>query len=304
MPMSVRQMEVFNAIMRAGSVTGAAKLLNISQPAVSAVLRHCEAGLGMRLFDRIGGRLQPTPEAHALYPDIAGIFRRIDKVGEMSRDLAGGKLGSVSVAGSFPLIHGLVTQAMAAFQAAQPEVTFFLQTLTTQSVLDRLLTGEVDLGVCFADPPASTGLVAAPLAEAEIACILPADHPLAARAEITPQDLDGLPLITYTPQSLLREPVDRAFLAAGRVAVFRAHVDLSLTGLRLVQQGFGIAIVDARMVSVLALPGLAVRPMSPPITAKANVIYLAAKPRSTAVVAFLRALHEVAGSDKGTDLSA
>ncbi len=66
--MNLRQMEVFHAIMRSGSVTGAARQLNVSQPAISATLRHCEAQLGMKLFERAGSGLQPTPEAHAIFP--------------------------------------------------------------------------------------------------------------------------------------------------------------------------------------------------------------------------------------------
>jgi len=296
-PMNVRQMEVFYAIMRVGSVTGAARLLNISQPAVSATLRHCESSLGMRLFERAGGRLRPTPEALALYPDVASIFRRIDKVSEMSRDLAGGRLGTVSVAGSFPLMHSWVVGAMARFQAERPRVQFFVQTLTTQMVVDRLLTAEIDIGVCFANPAPSTGLVAEPLGAAEIACVLPREHPLAAREMLSPQDLAGYQLITYTPQSLLREPIDAAFAAAGCEPAVHAHVDLSLTGLRLVQEGFGIAIVDIRMVDVLGFRDLVVRPMMPPIHAHAALLRLEAKPVSQSVAEFSQTLRALAAED-------
>lgn len=58
--MNLRHIEVFNAIMQSGSVTGAAQLLNVTQPAVSNVLRHAEQQLGLKLFERIAGRLQPT----------------------------------------------------------------------------------------------------------------------------------------------------------------------------------------------------------------------------------------------------
>jgi DNA-binding transcriptional LysR family regulator len=59
--MNLRQLEVFHAIMSAGSVTGAARLLKISQPAVSAVLKHTEQQMKLKLFERVAGRLQPTP---------------------------------------------------------------------------------------------------------------------------------------------------------------------------------------------------------------------------------------------------
>ena len=113
--MNLRQMEVFHAIMRAGSVTGAARLLNVTQPAVSTVLRHCESQLRVKLFDRIGGRLHPTPEAHAIYPDIANIFQRVETVTRVTQDLVGGRLGHITVAATFSAANGPLASAVAEF---------------------------------------------------------------------------------------------------------------------------------------------------------------------------------------------
>ena len=90
---SLRHIEVFYAIMRAGTITEAARILNVSQPAVSVALKHFESRIGMRLFDRAGGRLKPTPEAKALLPDVAEIFGRLSAVERFSQDLAGGSRG-------------------------------------------------------------------------------------------------------------------------------------------------------------------------------------------------------------------
>ncbi|MEE3197511.1 MAG: LysR family transcriptional regulator, partial [Pseudomonadota bacterium] len=65
--MRPRQIEVFNAVYSSGSVTRAAKILNVSQPSVSKVLAHAEQQLGYLLFERINRRLIPTPEAHVLF---------------------------------------------------------------------------------------------------------------------------------------------------------------------------------------------------------------------------------------------
>ena len=64
--MRTRHIEVFNSIYKTGSVTAAAKLLNVSQPSVSKVLAHAEQQLGFRLFERIKMKLVPTPEANIL----------------------------------------------------------------------------------------------------------------------------------------------------------------------------------------------------------------------------------------------
>src|SRR3546814_3324616 len=83
--MNLRQMEVFHAIMQTGSVTAAARVLHVTQPAVSAVLKHCEEQLGLKLFERTGGRLQPTREAEAIFPDIAGVFGQLEEVKDLDR---------------------------------------------------------------------------------------------------------------------------------------------------------------------------------------------------------------------------
>ncbi|MDR5781015.1 LysR family transcriptional regulator [Caballeronia sp. LZ065] len=84
---NLRHIEVFYAIMQTGSVTGAARLLNVTQPAVSAVLKHLESRLSMPLFVRAHGRLSPTPEARMLLPDVAAIFERLGSVERLSQDL-------------------------------------------------------------------------------------------------------------------------------------------------------------------------------------------------------------------------
>ncbi|WP_340524226.1 LysR family transcriptional regulator, partial [Cupriavidus necator] len=68
--MRLRQIEVFRAVMLTGTVSEAARLLHVSQPVVTRVLQHAEASLGFRLFERVRGRLQATPEANALYGDV------------------------------------------------------------------------------------------------------------------------------------------------------------------------------------------------------------------------------------------
>ena len=88
--MNLRQIEVFRAVMLAGSVTDAARLLHVSQPGVSRMLGHIEVQLGVRLFERGRGKLRPTPEAQALYAEVEHVYRgvqRIDKAPEQPKQM-------------------------------------------------------------------------------------------------------------------------------------------------------------------------------------------------------------------------
>src|SRR3546814_16493658 len=92
--MNLRQMEVFHAIMVTGSITGAARLLNVTQPAVSTVLKHGESQLKMKLFVRVAGPLHTQPEAEAVFPRAASIFGRPDSGSLPTQDLVGSRRGT------------------------------------------------------------------------------------------------------------------------------------------------------------------------------------------------------------------
>lgn len=144
--MNLRQMEVFHAIMTTGSVTGAARLLNVTQPTVSTVLRHCEDQLRFRLFNRIGGRLQPTPEAEAIYPEIASIFQKVDLVSGQIQEAARGRTESISVVGTFAVANGPLAAAAATFLSKHPKVHISIQALPRLQVIDWIARHQADLG--------------------------------------------------------------------------------------------------------------------------------------------------------------
>src|SRR5204863_5653843 len=133
-----RQLETLYAIMKAGSVTSAARNLNITQPAVSAVLKHTEQQLKMKLFERIGGRLHPTPEALALLPDLEEIFGRIDTVSRAVEELREGRTGKLVIATSPTLVNAILPQAVAALRRSSPKVSIIVHSLPTPLAIARV----------------------------------------------------------------------------------------------------------------------------------------------------------------------
>jgi DNA-binding transcriptional LysR family regulator len=264
---NLRHIEVFYAIMRAGSITEAARVLNVTQPAVSAALKQLESRLKMRLFDRTGGRLQATPEAKALLPDVAEIFGRIGAVERLSQGLAGGALGVFSIAATPPLCDGYVAKAVATFVAKRPGVKVNVQSIASAIALDRVINREVDLGVVY-EPVVSSAVQVDELSRAAIGCIMPARHALAKRATIRVSDLAPYPVITYLPQALLRPYIDRA------VSDRKSSLDISLqtgtsaTAIMLAVHGAGIALVETALFSARPIPGFVARPIEPKVELK------------------------------------
>ena len=264
---NLRQIEVFYAIMRAGSITEAARVLNVTQPAVSAALKQLEARLNMRLFDRVGGRLRPTPEAKALLPDVAEIFGRLGAVERFSADLAGAARGLLSIAAAQPLCDGFVAKAVATFVAKRPGVKVNLISLATPMVLDRVANREADIGVCY-EPIVSRAVQVEEISRAQIGCILPARHPLAKRRSIRVQDLAPYPVITYLPQTLLRPHIDRAFSDKSAAPRMSVGTSTSATAIMLALHGAGVAIVETSLFEARPVAGLVVRPLEPRIELK------------------------------------
>ena len=264
---SLRHIEVFYAIMRAGSITEAARVLNVTQPAVSVALKQLETRLKMKLFDRVGGRLQATPEAKALLPDVAEIFGRLGAVERLSQDLAQGARGVFSVAATPPLCDGFVAKAVATFVAKRPGVKVSLQAIGSALALDRVINREVDLGVVY-EPVVSAALDVQEISRAAIGCIMPARHALAKRAGIRVADLAPYPIITYLPQALLRPYIDRALSDKKPALNIAVQTGTSASAISLAVHGAGIALVETALFSARPIQGFVMRPVEPKVELK------------------------------------
>ena len=95
--LNLRQIEVFRAVMMAGSVTAAARTLRISQPAVSRLLRYTEDRLAAPLFSRVKGRIYPTAQARVLYEEVEKVYKGLDSVQDVARTLADNLVGQLRI---------------------------------------------------------------------------------------------------------------------------------------------------------------------------------------------------------------
>jgi molybdate transport repressor ModE-like protein len=290
---NLRHIEVFHAVMRTGSITAAARELNVTQPAVSAVIKHLEARLGMPLFERTQGRLFATAEAEALVPDVSEIFARLEAVERLSQDLAGGSRGRLSIAAASPIAHGVLAKAVASFVKLRPEVRVSLQSLSSPLVIERVLNREVELGIAY-EPVVSPALYTEVLMQSSIACILPADHPLASLRAISIADLKPYPIVTYLPQAILRPYVDKALSESGISLSLSVETGLSVTAIMLAYHGAGIALVEPNILDVLPLAGLTSRPLTPSVEFRSLLIRRHMAPSSRLMEQFIDHLRQLA----------
>lgn len=242
--MRARQLEVFTAVMRAGTVTEAARMLNISQPALSQVLRHAEDELGFALFAREKGRLHPTPEAQELYPEAERLFGELEGLRRMTADMKLGRTGLVRVGCSTPVAMSLLPRVMAAFRDENPDIALRCNVAPVQTLRTMLREGDAGMALALSDRM-TEDIEVEVLGRTGFCCLLPKGHDLAALAEVSLEDLRDEMIISYRAGTRPFEELDKAARRAGQRFEARLEIDTSISAVGFVQAGLGIAVVDS-----------------------------------------------------------
>ena len=189
MNLSIRQLTTFREVMRAGSISQAARALGRTQPAVSAMIAALERELGFALFLRAQGKLTPTPEARFFLEETEEILGRLDQARQTLAGISKLESGHLRVA-CHPAASGVfLPGALTGFLAGRPDVRVSLMMRTSRVVEDLIASQQFDLGV--AEAPAPRASIRQTDFDLDCVCVLAAGHPLADRAAIAPADLDG-----------------------------------------------------------------------------------------------------------------
>jgi DNA-binding transcriptional LysR family regulator len=261
--MNARQLEIFHAVMRSGTITGAASFLGISQPAVSKAMRAMERNLGFRLLRPIKGRLYPTPEAQRLLPDADRIMSELSAFERLTGEVKTGGAALVRVVASSSSATALLPAAAATFQKANPAVRISSHLLPARNVAEAVAAGEADFGLTLS-PVQLPGLTVRTLGAAEMVFVAPLGHPLFERETITPRDLTSHALISFGRETHFGQLLDQAFESAGTRRQIGLQVTMSLVAACYVQRGLGVALVDSFALNT-GLGGLGWRPFTPTV---------------------------------------
>jgi len=258
--MRARQLEVFIAVMRAGTVTAAARMLNISQPALSQVLLHTEDELGFSLFERVKGRLRPTPEALELFADAERLASGLEGMRRKTADLRLGRAGLVRVAASPPPAMAILPAAFTDFRARNPDVLLRSHMAPIAAIIELLRAGDASLGLALDDrlPP---DIEAEVLGEVGFLALLPEGHALAGHTDITMADLAGLSVISYRSNTRPADELAHAARAQGVTLNCALEIDVSMSAAGFVQAGLGVALVDD-LLPWQQFGGVSVRPLA------------------------------------------
>ncbi|MCD8069095.1 MAG: LysR family transcriptional regulator [Lachnospiraceae bacterium] len=269
--MELRGLRYFIEVAREGSITGAARALHISQPTLSKQLKKLEAELDCKLFVRGNYNVHLTEEGILLRKRAEDILDMADKtIGEFQslNDVTGGDM-RIGCAESW-LIRYLAS-AIKDFRQQYPGLRFHITSGDTRVVVNDLEQGLSDFAVIVEPPDLSRYNYLSLPGGDTWGLLMRMDNPLAQKAEICPEDLQGIPLIT-SPQSIRAdlprwcgEMVDQLNIVG--------TVNLFYNGSVFVREGLGCLLVFDRLADVSRESGLCFKPLSPKLETKMYIIW-------------------------------
>jgi DNA-binding transcriptional LysR family regulator len=206
-------MTVIREIMRTGSVSGAARTLGRTQPALSAAVKEMEKRLDFQLFTRENGRLQPAPETYFLLQRAEEIIGQVEHLEQMMRTGGAATAAKIAVISMPVLSEHFLPGVIATFTTNHPQAGFHLAVERSADVLAAMEAQRFDVGL--AESGQTNNLVNCRQFEVPCVCALPGDDPLLAKRFITPADLAGRACVSSLPNHHIARAVRVAFDEAG-----------------------------------------------------------------------------------------
>lgn len=284
--MRLRHIEVFHAIYLSGSISSAAKALNVSQPSLSKTLQHAEDQLGFKLFRRVRGRLVPTDEAHVVFRESSEVYAKIETLKQACRSLRNGDAGHIRLA-VLP-VAGLAAApaAIARFRQRHPGITFDIRTYHHDEALRALFDRSSEVAFVF-DRASHPRLKTLPLGQGELVLLCKrGDFPESGErvpiAAVAGRDFIGI-TASGPVGDLLALELNQ--LEAELREVVSAHT--FYVAAALVREGVGVTIVDELTARAMSDEALTFKRLEPPVRFEICAIHLEDRPPSHIAAQFI-----------------
>lgn len=238
--MNVNQIKALNLLVKTRSVSAAARLMNVSQPAVSKMVRSLEAELGISLLDHVRGKVQPRSELDALLPFVERITQEFSDMRAVTEDLRTGATGSLVISCSTMVGMSLVLPACRNLLSRRPTLRTTLLVRGGKFSVDDVALNRADLAVeqLIEKRP---NVVSRLVARNQLVCVVPKGHVLRRKREIRAEDLHRQRVVLYPTNTingarvhaLLRDrgvDYEAVALTDSNVLACRLATELSIVG--------------------------------------------------------------------------
>ncbi|GLY15101.1 LysR family transcriptional regulator [Kineosporia rhizophila] len=298
----VRDFRVLEEVLSTGSLSGAARALGMSQPAVSQAFAALERRVGAPLLVRTSSGVRLTEAGRAAAGHIRPVLESIRRAEVEVTTVVGLARGSVRIA-CFPSAAAtILPAALRSLRESQPGLTFSVVDLEPPAALTRLADEECDLAVVFDYPDDPAGPASAPgervvLMEERLHAAVPAGHRLAGASSVQLSDLAGEYWIAGCPQC--RSHLLRLCESTGFVPDITVQTDDHLVIARSVAARIGVALVPEVVLPIITGDEVVGVPIEPVATRTISAIRSPRAASSQAVEATLAALRQAAGDFAG-----
>jgi DNA-binding transcriptional LysR family regulator len=272
--MRFHKYEAINAVFLCGTVTGAAKMLNLSQPAVSRLISSAETELGFLLFERQQGRMAPTDEAQQLRPAILKIMEAMSHAASLAAGLRGGGIKQLRVASVPSLATAVLPRAVKSFVEQFPKCKLALETYHYDSLVNALLAGHADIGFVY-EPVAHAALETTDLLQAFFCSVSTSAYFSKSKTAISVQDLGSCNIIGLSKDDLVASLIAQSEGVADIALTRNVSVETSVVAMHLAAQGMGVALVDSLTGALAKAHGAQVLPFTPEVPIRVAVMRLA-----------------------------
>jgi DNA-binding transcriptional LysR family regulator len=246
--MQLRALMYFDELVRTNSMRAAAENLNVAPTAISRQIENLEHYFGSPLVERSSRGVKLTAAGELLAARAGKTLRELDHVNQLIDDLTGLRRGRVTIYANGATVANLLAPVLAQFSLRFPELRFEVHITSARQAIDALGSAEADIVVSLFAPRMS-GVKVLSRSQIVYDAILPSDHPLAERSEVTLKDLAQLPLALPDKTFAARQAFDDMFHGAG-LELDPVFVTSSLEMLKeLVLGGAAITLLPALSVS-------------------------------------------------------
>src|SRR5450830_658209 len=265
--MRLRHIEVFNAIMLTGSVSAAARLINITQ----------------------------TAEALTLFPHIERLFAQLDEVQRLATSLRGGQVaGELRIVSVLALSYDILPRALARFKKKHPDIVVSVEALHSPQIASSLMLQEADVGFVFSTL-SHPSLTHEPLAECAMVCVVPKGLLPARKLRLgllSLADLVDVPVINLDARDPVGTRLSQACREAGVGLNSYVTVQTYHAALAMAHHGLGVALVDACTAVSADRSKVEVLALEPAIHVPVQALRLADKPGSVLVRAITEEMQQ------------
>ena len=294
--MRLKHIEVFNAVMLTGSVSGAARLLHVTQPAITQTLQHAEMQLGYALFTRERNRLIPTSEAQALYPEVLRLVSQLESVRRLAGALRTGQRGELRLLVVPSLAVRALPDALKRFRQLHPELAVSIRTLHSREITEAIALREGDVGIVYGTTQ-HPAVQHVPVATGRLVCVsLLRSRGSDRRSTVALADVMRGGFIRIDERDPIGAMLAEQFARQDLTPTAGITVQTNHIAMVLAEQGFGPAIIDSFTAAATTSATLHVRTLLPEVPVSVQALLPRGERSPRAAGDLIEAFKSIAGA--------